>query len=134
MFWPFTVWINCSNDLKHFANLAFSLKFQKFFSITKTIFFFRRSDQFCYKIQFFTSPQHFPFFRRHWQLFHQLACTYVPTYFSKKYWNYGMKKKISASFKCTYMFKKYYYETKKSNKWEIRKIILWLFLHVSKSQ
>ena len=36
LFWPFTVWINCSCDLKHF----------KFFSITRTIFSHSRSEQF----------------------------------------------------------------------------------------
>ena len=39
LFWPFTVWINCTSDLKIFTNSsAFSLKFQKVFSITRTIF------------------------------------------------------------------------------------------------
>ena len=34
LFWPFTVWINCSKDLKFFCKFsAFSLEFQKFFSI-----------------------------------------------------------------------------------------------------
>ena len=36
MFWPFTVWKNCSSDFKNFA---FSLEFQKFFSITRTFCF-----------------------------------------------------------------------------------------------
>ena len=36
LFWPFTVWINCSSDLKNFANSR--LEFQKFFSNTRTIF------------------------------------------------------------------------------------------------
>ena len=47
MFWPFTVWINCSSDLKKFENSCPSAsKFQKFFSITKTIFSHSRSEQF----------------------------------------------------------------------------------------
>ena len=37
------VWIDCSGDLKHFA---FSLEFQKFFSITRTFFSHSRSEQF----------------------------------------------------------------------------------------
>ena len=35
LFWPLTVWTNCCSDLKFFA---FSLEFQKFFSITRTIY------------------------------------------------------------------------------------------------
>ena len=36
-YWPFTVWINCSNDQKKFWKFSdFSLKCQKFFSITRT--------------------------------------------------------------------------------------------------
>ena len=46
LFWPFTVWINCSSDLKMFA---ISLKFQKFFSITRTIFSRSRSEQFWWR-------------------------------------------------------------------------------------
>jgi hypothetical protein len=38
LFWPFTVWINYSSDLKKFANSDFSLEFEKFFLITRTIF------------------------------------------------------------------------------------------------
>ena len=70
LFWPFTVWINCSCDLKFFENSrtsesnffliwiliqnfckfsAFSLEFQKFFSITRTIFSHSRSEQFWYQ-------------------------------------------------------------------------------------
>ena len=37
IFWPFTVWINCFSDLNFFCKfLAFSLEFQKFFSVTRT--------------------------------------------------------------------------------------------------
>ena len=42
LFWPFTVWINCSSDLKNFENS----KFQKFFSITRTIFSHSKSEQY----------------------------------------------------------------------------------------
>ena len=35
LFWPFTVWINCSSDLK---SLAFSLELQTFFTITRPFF------------------------------------------------------------------------------------------------
>ena len=35
LFWPSSIWMNCSSDLKNFA---FSIEFQKFFSITRTIF------------------------------------------------------------------------------------------------
>ena len=44
--WPFTVWINCSSDLCKFSS-AFSLEFQKFFSITRTIFSPSSWEQFC---------------------------------------------------------------------------------------
>ena len=40
-FWPFTVWINCFWKFS-----AFSFEFQKFFSITRTIFSQSRSEQF----------------------------------------------------------------------------------------
>jgi hypothetical protein len=40
-FWPFTVWINFYCDLK-----ILSLEFQKFFSITRTIFSHSRAEQF----------------------------------------------------------------------------------------
>ena len=50
LFWPFTVWITCSSDLLQFCKFsAFSLKFQKFFSITRTIFSHSRSEQFWYQ-------------------------------------------------------------------------------------
>ena len=39
LYWSFTVWINCSSDLfLSFKFLVFSLEFQMFFSITRTIF------------------------------------------------------------------------------------------------
>ena len=39
LFWPFTVWINCSRDLKNFANSQPSASnFKRFFSITRNIF------------------------------------------------------------------------------------------------
>ena len=39
LFWPFTVWINCSRDLKNFANSRPSpSNFKSFFFITWTIF------------------------------------------------------------------------------------------------
>ena len=37
LFWPFTVWINCSRDLKNFANFRPSASNFNFFSITRTI-------------------------------------------------------------------------------------------------
>ena len=47
IFWTVTVWINCHSDLKMFCKLsAFSLEFQKFLSITRTIFSYTRSEQF----------------------------------------------------------------------------------------
>ena len=47
LFWPFTVWIDYSTDLKIFAKFsAFSLEFRKFFSLTRTIFSHSRSGQF----------------------------------------------------------------------------------------
>ena len=47
LFWPFTVRTNCSSDRKFFCKFsAFSLEFQKFFSITRTIFSHSRSEQF----------------------------------------------------------------------------------------
>ena len=36
LFWPFTVWINCSSEHLFFKFWAFNLEFQKFFSITIT--------------------------------------------------------------------------------------------------
>ena len=47
LFWPFTVWINCSSDLKKLSNSrlsVFSLEFQQFLSITRTIFSHSRSE------------------------------------------------------------------------------------------
>ena len=44
LFWPFTAWINCSSDFFKFS--AFSLEFQKFFSITRTFFSHIRSELF----------------------------------------------------------------------------------------
>ena len=39
LFWPFNVWINWSSDFKNFCKFsAFNFEFQKFFSITRTIF------------------------------------------------------------------------------------------------
>ena len=39
LFWPFTVWVNCSSNLKIFANSwPSSSNFKSFFSITRTIF------------------------------------------------------------------------------------------------
>ena len=53
LFWPFTVWINCSSDLKIFANSRPSASnFKSVFFITRTIFFFpvtSRSEQFLKK-------------------------------------------------------------------------------------
>ena len=45
IFRPFTVWINCSNDLKNWKFSANSLELQKFFSITRTIFSQSRSKK-----------------------------------------------------------------------------------------
>ena len=52
-FWPFTVWINCSTDLKTFENSrSLNLKFQKFFSVTRTIFLTVGQNNFRNKIPF----------------------------------------------------------------------------------
>ena len=47
LYWPLTVQMNCSSDLKNFIYLflAFSLKFQKVFSIARAFFFHSRSEQ-----------------------------------------------------------------------------------------
>ena len=50
LFWPFKVWLNCSSDLKFFKFLAFSLKFQKFFSITNFFFLTVGQNNFGNKI------------------------------------------------------------------------------------
>ena len=43
---PFTAWINCSSDLKNFANSwPSSANFKSFFSISRTIFSHSRSEQ-----------------------------------------------------------------------------------------
>ena len=47
LFWPFTAWLNCSSDFFKFS--AFSLEFQKFFSITRTFFSRCRSEQFWWQ-------------------------------------------------------------------------------------
>ena len=49
-FWPFTVWINCSRDLKSFSNSRPSASNFKFFSITRTIF---SQNDFGNKIPYF---------------------------------------------------------------------------------
>ena len=47
LFWPFTVWINCSSDLKIFANSRPSASNFKSFSRSLEHFFsYRRSEQF----------------------------------------------------------------------------------------
>ena len=47
MFWPFTVWLNCSSDLKTFANSQPSASnFKSFSLITRTFFSHSRSKQF----------------------------------------------------------------------------------------
>ena len=64
LFWPFTVWINCPSDLKNFANSRPSaFDFQKFFSITKTIFSHCRSEQFLFVISSSPFPS-FMYFER----------------------------------------------------------------------
>ena len=50
MFWPFTVWINCSSDLKKFANSLTSTS--KFFSNTRTFFLSVGQNSFVNKIPF----------------------------------------------------------------------------------
>ena len=42
LFWPFTVWINCSQNVCKFS----AFEFQKFFLITRTIFSHITSEQF----------------------------------------------------------------------------------------
>ena len=47
MFWPFTIWLNCSSDLNFFENSQpSSLNFKSFFSITRTTFSHNTSEQF----------------------------------------------------------------------------------------
>ena len=48
LFWPFTVWINCSRDLKNFAN-CLQPQISKVFLITRTIFSHSRTEQFWYQ-------------------------------------------------------------------------------------
>ena len=54
LFWPFTVWINCSSDLKNFANSRpLASNFQKFSWMSRTIFFHSRGqNNFGNKIPF----------------------------------------------------------------------------------
>ena len=68
LFWPFTVWINCSSDLKTFSNsrqLKFEANFKSFFLITRTIFSHSRSEQFIIinKIPFLAQFQIFKIVR-----------------------------------------------------------------------
>ena len=50
LFWPVTVWIHCSRDLKKFCKfLTFSLEFQKFFLDHWNNFSHIRSEQFWYQ-------------------------------------------------------------------------------------
>ena len=54
LFWPFTVWVNCSSDLKIFVYSRPSAS--KFFSITRTFFSHSSSEQFLItKYHFFWS-------------------------------------------------------------------------------
>ena len=47
LFWPFTVWINCSSNLNKFANSWPSASnFKSFFLITRALFSYSRSEQF----------------------------------------------------------------------------------------
>ena len=48
LFWPYTIWINCSSDLIFLQLLG--LVFQKVFSITTTFFFTTDQNNFGYKI------------------------------------------------------------------------------------
>ena len=51
LFWPFTVWINCSCDLKNFADSGPSASnFKKKFLITRTFFLTLGQNNFDYKM------------------------------------------------------------------------------------
>ena len=59
LFWPFTVWINCSSDLKNFAKFsAFSLEFQKLSRSLEQFFLTVGQNNFGNKI-LFPSKRHF---------------------------------------------------------------------------
>jgi hypothetical protein len=70
LFWPFTVWINCSSDLKHFANSWLSASNFKSFSWSLKQFFLTvGQNNFGNKITFLNislfhkeSEQNFPIF------------------------------------------------------------------------
>ena len=53
LFWPFTVRINWSSDLKKIKFSTLSLEFHTVFSITRTILSHSRSAQFWQKAQFY---------------------------------------------------------------------------------
>ena len=56
LFWPFTVWINCSSDLKNFANSRPSASnFKSFSQSLKQFFLTVGQNNFGNKIQFFFS-------------------------------------------------------------------------------
>ena len=57
LFWPFTVWINYFSDRQNFCK--FSLEFQTFFSITRTIFLNLGQNNVGNKILFFYFLCHF---------------------------------------------------------------------------
>ena len=61
-FWPFTVWMNCSNDLKHFANSRPTACNFKTFSWSLEQFFLTvGQNNFGNKIPFSLPFFHFPF-------------------------------------------------------------------------
>ena len=57
MFWPFTVWINCSSDLENFANSRPSASnFKSFSQSLKQFFLTVGQNNFVNKIPFFRQP------------------------------------------------------------------------------
>ena len=74
LFWPFTVWINCSNDLKNFANSRPSASNFKSFSRSLEQFFLTvGQNNFGNKIPFLTVGQtNFGWIKKN--IYHKTIC------------------------------------------------------------
>ena len=74
LFWPFTVWINCSSDLKNFENSWPSASnFKSFSQLLEQFFLTVGQNNFGNKIPFLIGPTKLSSFRCPWISMHLLS-------------------------------------------------------------
>ena len=99
MFWPFTVWINCSSDLKNFANSRPSAsKFKSFCQSLEQFFLTVGQNNFGNKIPFLSQiSTEFSIQKCHYQTLYYTVYTLPPHHLSPSNTNKSHQKGLDLS-------------------------------------